>query len=60
MTGSNGHGLGVWGMLLLWAGVAQVGLISSRYRARLPEWAVALAVFGGILCTVLGLALLLF
>jgi hypothetical protein len=47
-------------MVLLWAGVAQVGLISSRYRVRMPEWAVALAVFGGIICMILGLALLLF
>jgi hypothetical protein len=54
----SGGGLNLWGIPLLWLGVGLIGVISSHYRARMPEWGVALAAFLGIASLVLGLGML--
>ncbi len=49
----------LWSIVFLWAGVAQLAVISGRWRTRIPQWAAAIAVFGGILCLAAGLAMLI-
>lgn len=51
-------GLDPLGMLLLVLGVLQAGLLSLQAPLRLPQWAVALLVFGTLVCLVWGLAML--
>ncbi|GEO81129.1 hypothetical protein [Pararhodospirillum oryzae] len=46
-------------IFLLWIALIAVGLLGSRWRARLPAWGMAALVFTAALCLVLGLVLLL-